>query len=468
MPRLELLLLALAPATAEPNGLARTPQMGWNPYNCLSSPTATKAGCWPPTEEVLRATAAALKKSGLQDLGYEYINLDGGWSVPARDNKTGRVQWNPAYYPSGIPAITKDFAAAGFKFGIYSDSGTLHCGGGAPGGLGHEVIDAQTFADWGVQYLKYDNCFAADCKLPNCGNDAPSTIARYTAMSEALNKTGKPILFSMCEWGDGDPAMWGPAVSNSWRTTADISDVWVYMCELADLTAQWFDRAGPGGWNDPDLLEVGNKGMTTAEYRSQFSLWALMKAPLLISTSLANMTAETLAILSAKEIIAINQDSLGVAGRLVEERPPDPSLYQVWAGPLSGGRVACVMWNRGNVTMSFFGRFVDMQLYGKVAVRDAWAGKDMGVASGQITATVDSHDVKVFVLTPVNSTTEVPLLQERLARGASQAEETRRDAAWAAQWKGHGIRVPQSRLKWEASEQYKQPRPEASRASRML
>jgi alpha-galactosidase len=122
---------------------------------------------------------------------------------------------------------------------------TLHCGGGAPGGLGHEVLDARTFADWGVSYLKYDNCFAADCKLPNCGNDASSTIARYTAMSNALNRTGKPILFSMCEWGDADPGMWGPAVSNSWRTTADISDVWVYMCELADLTQQWFDRAGP-------------------------------------------------------------------------------------------------------------------------------------------------------------------------------------------------------------------------------
>jgi hypothetical protein len=208
--------------------------------------------------------------------------------------------------------------------------------------------------------------------------------------------------------------------------------------------------------------------MSTAEYRSHFSLWALMKAPLLISTSLTNMTTETLAILSAKEIIAINQDSLGVAGRLVEERPPDPSLYQVWAGPLSNGLVACVLWNRGNVTMSFFGRFVDMQLYGKVAVRDAWTGKDMGVASGQITATVESHDVKVFVLTPVNSTTEVPLLQERQERGVTQAEEERRDAAWAASWKGHGIRIPQSRLKWEASDQYKLPRPEAPRASRML
>ena len=347
-------------------------------------------------------------------------------------------------FPSGIPALSAWLQKHGFRFGIYSDSGTLHCGGGAPGGIGHEELDAQTFADWGVHYLKYDNCFADDCKLPMCGHDP---TARYTAMSKALNKTGKPILFNMCEWGYSYPAIWGPAVANTWTTTADISDVWVYMCELADLTAEWFDRAGPGGWNDPDLLEVGNGGMTTAEYRSHFTMWALLKAPLIISTDVTNMSQATLGILSQKEVIAINQDSLGISGRLVEERPPDPSLLQVWAGPLSGGRVACVLWNRGNTTMEFIGRFVDMQMFGKASVRDIWAGKELGVLDGQVTATVLSHDVALFILTPVNSSAAQQRQQPPLPITA--AEVAQRDAAWAAQWRGHGIKIPQSRLQWE-------------------
>ena len=142
--------------------------------------------------------------------------------------------------------LAKWLESQGFLFGIYSDSGTLHCGGAAPGGLGHEAIDAQAYADWGVSFLKYDNCFADDCSLPGCGHNP---IPRYDAMSKALNATGKPIFFAMCEWGVANPAIWGPAVSNSWRTTADISDFWWAMCELADLTAEWFDFAGPGGWN---------------------------------------------------------------------------------------------------------------------------------------------------------------------------------------------------------------------------
>jgi alpha-galactosidase len=206
-----------------------------------------------------------------------------------RDNQTGRVVPDPKLYPSGFANISDDLEALGFHFGLYSDSGTLHCGGGAPGGLGHEEVDAQAYADWGVTYLKYDNCFADTCTEFGCGNAANDTIYRYTAMSKgarkpvsfapfstkndqfaettgtgqtqgtlkkamrfaALNNThGRhgPILFSMCEWGVADPAEWGPAVSNMWRTTADISDVWTYMCELADLTAEWFDHAGPGGW----------------------------------------------------------------------------------------------------------------------------------------------------------------------------------------------------------------------------
>jgi alpha-galactosidase len=213
---------------------------------------------------------------------------------------------------------------------------------------------------------------------------------------------------------------------------------------VPSLKAEWFENAGPGGWNDPDLLEVGNGGMTTSEYRSQFAIWSLMKAPLLISTDVTNMTSETLEILGNTEVIAINQDKLGVAGRVVEERPPDPVHLQVWAGPLSGGKVAVVLWNRGNVTAEILGRFVDMQLDGKVSVRDCLAHKDLGVASGQINMNVSAHDVQVLVLTPTTDDGDV------LPTPSGAEEATESDAAWAATWKGHGIAIPQSRLAWEA------------------
>jgi len=242
-----------------------------------------------------------------------------------------------------------------------------------------------------------------------------------------------------CEWGYGNPATWGPAVSNSWRTTADISDVWWAMCELADLTAEWFDAAGPGHWNDPDLLEVGNGGMNDAEYRSQFAIWSLMKAPLLISTDMTNVSKATLEILGNAEIIAINQDKLGVAGRVVEERPPDPVHLQVWAGPLSGGRVAVVLWNRGNGTNEILGRFVDMQFDGKASVRDVLHHKELGVVAEQLNLNVSSHDVQVLVLTPVAADGTA------LATDALPSEE-----AWATKWTGHGTRVPQSRVAREA------------------
>tara|TARA_B110001452_G_scaffold251765_1_gene241093 strand:- start:1996 stop:3309 length:1314 start_codon:yes stop_codon:yes gene_type:complete len=426
------MLFALA-TLASPNGLGITPPMGWNPYNHMKS-TGFK---WKVTEQTLYDTAAALKSSGLQALGYTYVNLDAGWSLKDRDNATGRPQPDPALFPNiANGGVAKHLHGMGFHFGIYSDSGTLHCGGGGPGGLGHETVDAQAYAAWGVDFLKYDNCF-----VPPEIQGKP--IPRYTAMSEALNATGRPIFFAMCEWGVADPATWGASISNSWRTTADMSDLWWAMCELADLTAEWFEYAGPGHWNDPDLLEVGNGGMTEGEYRSQMSIWCLIKAPLLISTDVTAMSEATLGLLSNDELIAINQDRLGVAGRLVEERPPDPVHLQVWAGPLSGGRVAVVLWNRGNGTQEILGRFVDMQLDGSAKVRDCIAHADLGVATGQVNLNVSAHDVRVLVLTPTPKVGE-----EETTRRAWTAAD---DAAWAARWKGHGIRRPQSRLAWEAA-----------------
>uniref|UniRef100_A0A7S0IZT4 alpha-galactosidase n=1 Tax=Calcidiscus leptoporus TaxID=127549 RepID=A0A7S0IZT4_9EUKA len=198
--------------------------------------------------------------------------------------------------------------------------------------------------------------------------------------------------------------------------------------------------------------------MTTSEYRCQFAIWALMKAPLLISTDVTNMSAATLEILSNTDVIAINQDALGVAGRLVEERPPDAAHLQVWAGPLSAGRVAVVLWNRGETMQEILGRFVNMQLEGSARVYDCLAHEDLGIASGQLVRNVSAHDVAVFVLTPTTGEHEDVGRRgdggrQQGVAGGSRAWTAAHDAAWAARWRGHGVAYPQSRLAWEAEKQ---------------
>jgi len=203
--------------------------------------------------------------------------------------------------------ILADYAhSKGMKFGVYSDAGTLTCGR-RPGSLGYETVDANTFAKWGIDFLKYDNCYP-DSRTPE---------VRYSIMRDALNKTGRRIFFSMCEWGVRDPAKWGMSVGNSWRTTVDVGDNWNTMMTIIDLNDKWASYAGPGGWNDPDILEVGNGGMTYDEYRTHFSLWALAKAPLLIGCDVRKKDPKTLEILMNKEVIAVNQDKLGIQGTKV-------------------------------------------------------------------------------------------------------------------------------------------------------
>jgi len=213
---------------------------------------------------------------------------------------------DPIAFPSGIKALADYAHSKGMKFGLYSDAGSGTCQG-RPGSLGYEEIDAKTYASWGVDYLKYDNC--------NSGPRTPEE--RYPVMRDALNKSGRAIFYSMCEWGVDDPAKWAKDVGNSWRTTGDISDSWNSMISIIDKNNEWADFAGPGGWNDPDMLEVGNGGMTYDEYRTHFSLWALSKAPLLIGCDVTKKDPQTFEILLNKEVIAIDQDRLGVQGRKV-------------------------------------------------------------------------------------------------------------------------------------------------------
>ncbi|KAF8021788.1 hypothetical protein BT93_G2043 [Corymbia citriodora subsp. variegata] len=217
-------------------------------------------------------------------------------------------------------------------------------------------------------------------------------------MSKALLNSGRPIFFSLCEWGQEDPATWAPSIGNSWRTTGDIEDKWESMTIIADLNDKWAEYAGPGGWNDPDMLEVGNGGMTAEEYRSHFSIWALVKAPLLIGCDIRSMDNTTFEILSNREVIAVNQDGLGVQGKKMKK---DGDL-EVWAGPLTGYRVAVVLWNRGaspaNITVSWTD--IGLNSAAIVDARDLWEHVTLASVRDQIAAQVDPHACKMFVITP--------------------------------------------------------------------
>ncbi|KAJ7970117.1 Alpha-galactosidase [Quillaja saponaria] len=361
------------------NGLGSTPPMGWNSWNHFQCDIE---------EKLIKETADAMVSTGLAALGYQYINLDDCWAELNRDSQGNLVPKGSAF-PSGIKALADYIHNKGLKFGIYSDAGTQTCSKTMPGSLGHEDQDAKTFASWGVDYLKYDNC----------ENTGTSPKERYPKMSKALLNSGRSIFFSLCEWGQEDPATWAKDVGNSWRTTGDIEDTWNSMASRADENDKWASYAGPGGWNDPDMLEVGNGGMTTEEYRAHFSIWALTKAPLLIGCDIRAMDSTTLELLSNSEVIAVNQDRLGVQGKKVKWG--DDGL-EVWAGPLSGNRIAVVLWNRSSSKATITANWPHIGLTSNnvVDARDLWAHSTQFGVSGSLSAELDSHACKMFVLTP--------------------------------------------------------------------
>jgi alpha-galactosidase len=352
------------------NGLARTPQMGWNSWNHY--------GC-NINENLIKATADSIASGPLKAAGYEYVNMDDCWAS-FRDSE-GKIQPDPKAFPSGLKALADYVHSKGLKFGLYSDAGTRTCAG-RPGSLNYEVKDADSYASWGVDYLKYDNC----------NNEGIKPEVRYPIMRDALNKTGRPIFYSLCEWGDDNPATWAPAVGNSWRTTGDISDNWGSMIQRADWNNEWAKYAAPGGWNDPDMLEIGNGGMTFDEYKTHFTLWSLMKAPLLVGTDVTKMSAETVYILTAPEVIQVSQDSLGIQGSKVVS-----GTLEVWAGRVNGG-YAVALVNRGSTQASITVRFSDIGLSpsSPYDVRDLWERKSLGRFSGSYSASVPTHGV-VFV-----------------------------------------------------------------------
>jgi alpha-galactosidase len=372
-----------APLTA--NGLAQTPPMGWNSWN--------RFGC-DNDEKTVRATADAMVASGMRDAGYTYLVIDDCWQ--GKRDANGFIQPDPAKFPSGIKALADYVHSKGLKFGIYSDAGEFTCGH-RPGSQGHEYQDALQYARWGVDYLKYDWCAAGTRNAEEA----------YRTMALALRATGRPIVFSICEWGTAKPWLWAANTGNLWRTTGDIWDGWsgknangysLGVMDIVDLNEPLWPFAAPGHWNDADMLEIGNGGMTDSEYRAHFSLWAMMASPLMAGNDIATMTPATRAILLNKDVIAIDQDELGVQGR----RIADKGDQEVWMKPLAGGARAVLFLNRGKAqaTIGTTWGAIGYPDRLEATVTDLWSKQVARRQTGSIERVVPPHAVVMLRVDP--------------------------------------------------------------------
>jgi alpha-galactosidase len=377
------------PGTAREEGtawmdLAKTPPMGWNSWN--------KFGC-NVSDQLIRETADAMLTSGMKDAGYEYVVIDDCWQV-ARDDQ-GNIMPDAKRFPSGMKSLADYIHSKGLKFGLYSDAGARTCQR-RPASSGYEVEDARQYAAWGVDYLKYDWCYT----------DGVDPKIAYPTMRDALRATGRPIIFSICEWGKSSPWTWARGVGHLWRTTEDIQDCFSCLRDwggagwtrILDKQVGLEKYAGPGGWNDPDMLEVGNGGLTAAESRAHFSFWCLLAAPLMAGNDVRSMSPETRDILTNREVIAIDQDPLGIEGNRIRRT----GFVETWAKKLSGDRYAVILFNRGAGVLPIAVSWHEIGLRpdAEPAVRDLWAHKDLGRVKGTFSAQVPSHDVVMILVSP--------------------------------------------------------------------
>jgi alpha-galactosidase len=371
-------------AWALDNGLAKTPPMGWNTWN--------KFAC-DISDPLIRQAADALVSSGMRDAGYQYLVIDDCWQTSR--NPDGNIIADPHRFPAGIKPVADYVHSKGLKFGIYSDAGTGTCEN-RPGSRGYEYQDARAYASWGVDYLKYDWC----------NHGTQDSRASYALMRDALQKSGHPIVFSLCEWGSTQPWLWAKDVGNLWRTTGDIVDKWqtgkkddfLGFVDILDLHNGLESYAGPGHWNDPDMLEVGNGGMSDTEYKAQFSLWSILAAPLMAGNDIRSMAPGIRDILSNKEVIAVDQDPLGLQGRRVR----DDGDLEVWAKQMVDGSRAVALLNRGGTEKRMTVNWADLgyPAHVQARVRDLWAGRDHGIAKESFSASVPSHGVVMLKIKP--------------------------------------------------------------------
>ncbi len=365
--------------------LARTPPMGWNSWN--------QVGCSGLNEEVVRAAADGLVREGLARVGYSYVVVDDCWQGPR--TPSGELTADALRFPSGMAALAGYVHARGLKFGLYAVPGSQTCANHFSdypvrgiGSLGHEKQDAETFARWGVDYLKYDWCRA------NLTDGVRERTA-FALMGAALRSTGRPIVYSISEYGVGRPWEWAPGVAQLWRTTHDIRPTWKSIIGRIDSQAPLAPFARPGAWNDPDMLEIGNAGLTDAESRTHFGMWCMLSAPLMLGTDLGALPSSTLEILRNPGVIALDQDPLGRQATRVENGVG----HQVWVKPLSRGDVAVALVNASDSPA-----VIDTTLAqvgagpGSWRMRDLWVGGSTALRSDRISATVPAHGVALLRL----------------------------------------------------------------------
>jgi alpha-galactosidase len=371
------------PLDAPKPEVAMTPPMGWNSWNHFQCNI---------DEAKIRGAADAMVASGMKAAGYQYVVIDDCWQV-GRDD-AGNILADPVKFPSGVKALADYIHSKGLKFGIYSDAGIKTCGG-RPASRGHEFQDARQYAAWGVDYLKYDWCYTG-------ADDASSD---YRIMAAALRASGRDIVFSICEWGSHKPWEWAGDVGHLWRTTGDITDAFYKghhqgwdngVVDILDEQVGLEKYSGPNHWNDPDMLEVGNGGMTDTEYRAHFSLWAMLAAPLIAGNDLSDMSAATKAILLNADVIAVDQDALGRQGHRVSK----DGDYEVWARPLSNGDTAVILLNRSAAAHSLTADWSALSLPAKADVKDLWSKTVKKGVKGGYTAEVPSHGVVMIRVTP--------------------------------------------------------------------
>ena len=376
--------------------LAPTPPMGWNSWNTFQTKIS---------ERLVMETADMLVSSGMKDAGYTYLVLDDGWMSMQRDSKTGDLIADPEKFPHGMKAVSDYVHSKGLKFGLYNCAGTKTCAG-YPGTRGYEYQDARLYASFGIDYLKFDWC----------NTDGINAKEAYTTMSKALKAAGRPIVFSLCEWGNNKPWEWAGNVGQLWRSTGDINNLFdgikTYgtwhangVMTIVDLQDTLRKYAGPNHWNDPDMLEVGN-GMPLSEDRTHFSIWSMMAAPLIAGNDIRKMTKETQAILTDKEVIAIDQDVLGIQGF----KYADQDSLQTWFKPLKNGDWAVCFLNRSSVpkrahfnwkTESVTDDLNHISLNANTItykVYNVWAKKEAGTTAKDISATILPHDVLLLRL----------------------------------------------------------------------
>lgn len=371
---------------------AQTPPMGWNSWN--------KFGC-NVSEKLIMDMADKMVEMGMKDAGYQYIVIDDCWQVE-RDS-LGFIQPDPDRFPHGMKYLADYVHSKGLKFGLYSCAGSYTCQG-RPGSRGHQFQDALMYAKWGVDYLKYDWC----------SDEGQNAQAAYATMSDAIKEAGRPIVLSICEWGENEPWKWGKGIGHLWRVTADIRDCYqclfdwggVGVLNVIDKMADLYPYAGPGHWNDAEMLEVGNGGMTKDEYITHFSMWCMLAAPLMAGNDLTKMDKDTHEILTNKEVIAVDQDSLGEQGR----RFMDMGEKEIWAKPLANGELAVCFMNRTETPWNldynwhaqtiYFANEVNMRL-NEYKVRDLWKHKDIGTTAKNTKATIPAHGVLMVRLSKV-------------------------------------------------------------------